>query len=154
MNVGVVFSIILSIIVIIMVLALGSKQIIDLLGLSNTALTKKAIQDLSTTANRVYSLGEGSTLKFDLTIPGNTRFCFIDPENPEANIDPDPDRRWRPDNVIISIIQEKQYNIWVYGDGFQEGYRIEHLQPAENFCAKSGTKLFFTNNGLTVGLTD
>ena len=154
MNVEVVFGIILAVIVIISILAFGSRQIAEFLGLSNAAITKKSVEDLRATAARAYSLGEGSTLEFRLSIPANARFCFVDPENPEANIDPDPDRRWTPDSIVMGIITENMYTLWAESPGEQDGYAIDYVRPLENFCAKTGTRLYFENRGLYVSVTD
>ncbi len=154
MNVGMVFSMILAIIVIVMVLTLGSEQIANIFSLNNAAITQRAVNDLKAKVLEAYDLTEGSTIKLELAIPGNTRLCFVDPENPEDNIDPDQKRRWKPDSLVKNIITENGYNLWIESPSEKNGDRVEYLRTGENFCAGTGTALYLTNSGLTVSITD
>lgn len=149
MNVGMVFAIVFAIIVMGLILAFGTDQIRSIFCLSSDAQTGKAIQDLKTNVETVYTQAMGSTYTFTLKLPGDAKFCFINASDPKRNIAGD----WNPDPVYQTMIREEGYSLWYYtycwGNNVY-GDKIPHLFPDENFCATSGAKLYLHNKGLYV----
>jgi hypothetical protein len=157
MQVGAVFGIIFAIIVMALLLAFGSGQIINIICLGNLAQTNKAIRDLEFLVDGIQASGPESSDTFGVSIPGNARLCFVDPEHPEPNFL----GRWNPDpdSFIELDIKEKGYNLWIeYGCGSSDkGYRMDYVVvrgPSDttnrNFCIGSGETLLLTNIGVEV----
>jgi len=150
MNAGMVFVIIFAIVVMGLVLVFGANQIINIFCFANDAQTSKTIKDLKTEVDNLYILSEGSSKLFDLLIPSDAEFCFVNPSSPEAN----PMKGWKPDPVVLSFITENDYNLWYTHCSGKNGYNIAHLMPPENFCVKSGTTLYMENKGMYVEITE
>lgn len=150
MNVGMVFMVIFAIVVMGLVLVFGMEQIINLFCFANEAQTIKAIKDLENEVDNLYILAEGASKQFDLGIPGDAEFCFVNPSNPGANLL----KGWDPDPVIVSIITENGYNLWYTHCTGQSGYKIPYLLPSYNFCVKSGVILYIENKGAYVDITE
>ncbi len=150
MNVGMVFMVIFTIVVIGLVLVFGMGQIINIFCLANEAQTIKAIKDLENEVDNLYILAEGASKQFDLGIPSDAEFCFVNPSNPEANIL----KGWDPDPVIVSLITENGYNLWYTHCTGQNGYKIPYLSPKDNFCVKSGVIFYMENKGIYVDITE
>lgn len=150
MNVGMVFAVIFAIVVMGLVLIFGVDQIINIFCFANEAQTIKAIRDLETEVNNLYVLAEGASKQFDLRIPGDAEFCFVNPSSPGANLL----KGWEPDPVVVSLITENGYNLWYTHCTGQNGHNIAYLSPSDNFCMKSGVILYLENKGTYVDITE
>jgi len=150
MNVGMVFAIIFAVIVMGVVLIFGSQQIVNIICLGNEAQTGKAIKDLETSVKNLYGQAQGSTNVFDLNLPSDSRFCFINSSDPSAR----PGADWNPDPVIQTMIKNNGYNLWYSHCTGKSGYVINHLMiPSnKNFCVKSGSELYLENKGFWVSI--
>ena len=97
MNVGMIFAIIFTVIVIVFLLTGGMKMITDLLGLGEEAQIKAQIDNLRNTVGReVYWLPIGGSKPFEFSLtPGTDRVCFFDYIDPVSN----PEKGWEGNNV-------------------------------------------------------
>ncbi|MBI4020317.1 MAG: hypothetical protein HY367_03210 [Candidatus Aenigmarchaeota archaeon] len=153
MDVGMVFAIIFTAIVIVLVLTLGVDQIRDLLGIGRLAQINGAIKELRGVVDLTYTLSEGTVKPLTLRFPSGARFCFVDSESPEADLDyADRASRWDPDDFVVDEIRRKGYSLWVYSEAKDpgEGYAVDYLKPGRNFCAPGGSGLLLINRGLYV----
>jgi hypothetical protein len=150
MNVGVVFGMIFTVIVVLFLLVFGLGQLTDFFCLSSDAQVQKAIRDVENRVEQVYNLAEGSSMTLDLNLPSDLKFCFIDPLNPgPQDYSPQTWKNWYPDDVYITLIQDNNYTLWYTGCSGQNGYRIKNLKPKNNesFCIKPGVELYLVNKG-------
>ncbi|MBI4176228.1 MAG: hypothetical protein HY518_03420 [Candidatus Aenigmarchaeota archaeon] len=158
MDVGMVFAIILTTIVIVLILTFGMEQIRELLGIGKLAQVANSMQKLRDDVDLVYTLAEGTTKPFKLGIPSDVRFCFVDIQNTGANEDSeyfaDPKTRWNPEAGVAREIGRKGYNIWIYqsANDFGKGYLVENLDPEESFCALGPRSLILQNKGFFVDI--
>ena len=153
MNVGMVFAMIFTLLVIGFLLIFGSGQISKMFGLSYEAQVQKTIKDIEKKVQDLYTLSEGSTLPYNLALPQGTKICFVNPEDPSPRFYSDPVETWDPDRWEQDMIKSKGYNIWYYlpNSDAGYGYTINHLRPArDSFCSKFGRRVFFINTGLWV----
>ncbi len=151
MSVGMVFALIFTVIVIFFVLLFGSGIINNIFCFGNNAQMKKSLEDIQDIVeNRIYPKSQGSSETYKLNVPGDIKFCFINPSNPEDNLAGD----WVPERIYQNLIKEHGYNVWIYMCGGQKGYTIKHLfiSPDKNFCAKSGDTLYIENQGPHVSI--
>ncbi len=155
MNVDMVFAIIFTIILVGFLFSLGMDQIIAIFGVSGQAQVQSAVKNIEKISEELYHLAEGSSNTYALSIPSGRRICFLKSADPSPN----PSRGWNPekhiyDNLIMD--SSSQYfgsNIWIYfTQTKQEGYKIPNLEPVYNFCAPSGTTLYFENKGVFVSI--
>lgn len=156
MDVGMVFGIILSVIVIVVLLGYGLNAILGISATQNAAQIRNAVADLETRVDNVANFAEGSTLTHTLRLPASVTFCFVNPADPGRAVYPEPDKNWLPDPGIGGIITEEGYTLWTIDEstGEENGYVIAGLVPAGgNFCAGSGATLFLENQGLMVAVS-
>ncbi len=146
MNVGMIFAIIFTVIVIVFLLTGGMKMITDLLGLGEEAQIKAQIDTLrNVVASEVYWLPiEGSKpFEFSLT-PGTDRVCFFNYLDPGAN----PEKGWEGNNVIEYQARMMNYTVYYFfKDGNENGYAIEKAMVTESFCTKSPMDLMLISRG-------
>jgi len=78
MNIGLIFGVIFAIVLIGLLLVFGYQQIVQMQHLQQIAQIKRAMDDLQTATERVYSLGGESAEKFTFSLPGGvSKVCFI-----------------------------------------------------------------------------
>ncbi|MFH1364665.1 MAG: hypothetical protein ABIH52_03325 [Candidatus Aenigmatarchaeota archaeon] len=149
MNVGMAFLLIFSIIVIILVLVFGSDVMKDFTCMGSEAKTVKAMKDLESIVGDLYLQAEGSSDLFDLNLPGDAEFCFVDPDTPERN----PAGNWKPDPVYVTLVEENGYTLWYTHCTGKDGYVMRRIQPTSNFCVKS-TELYLENKGSFISIEE
>lgn len=146
MNVGMVFAVIFTVILISFLLVFWSGGITRFLCLSSDAQTHKVIKDMEVMVEELGYTAEGSAKRLQLRLPSETRFCFVDPDNPSGS----PSKGWESDPVYEKIIKEKGYNLWYFYCSGRNGYKLPGLRVKYNFCSVSGDVLFFENMGLYI----
>jgi hypothetical protein len=149
MNIGMVFAVIFTVILISFLLIFWSGGLTRFLCLSSDAQTHKVVSDIKRLSEELGYTSEGSAKRFQLGLPSETRFCFVNPENPSSN----PSRGWDSDPVYEAIIKENRYNLWYYYCSGKNGVRIPNLRAKYNFCSGSGDVVFFENMGLYVEIS-
>ena len=149
MDVSMVFMIIFAVVVVGLVLTVGVGQITNIFCYASDAQAAKALKSLESESDNLYVLAEGSGKRFDLGIPADAEFCFVNPSSPGANII----KGWNPDPVVVSMITESRYNIWYRHCSGQNGYKIAYLLPSQNFCVRSGSDVYLENRGTHVDVT-
>ena len=150
MNPGAVFGIILAIMVMGYFLVFGSKTIQNLFCLSGQADIDRTIHDLQSATNQVYDLAEGSGITYRISVPSNTKFCFLKPDDPSPN----PARDWRPNqDTLFKLSNNTQAhgsNIW-YDSACAKNeipaHKIPRLIPDENFCISRSAEFYLENAG-------
>lgn len=160
MNVGMIFAIIFTIVIIGAILALGLTQLQDFFCLGSTAQTNKAVNDVETLVDEVFILAKGSGKSFEMALPQDSTICFVNPDNPAPHPYLDTTLTWNPDQVVLEGIlndpSSTQYgsNLWVYscGNALGEGLKMDHVIPSKSFCAPSGTTIFIENVGGSVDI--
>ena len=126
MNVGMVFAVIFAVVVVGLVLVFGMEQIINIFCFGSDAQAMSAIKNLENEVDNLYVLAEGASKRYDLGIPADAEFCFIDPSKADqANIL----KGWEPDPVFVSLIRENSYNIWYTSCSGKNGYKVPYLLP-------------------------
>ena len=159
MQVGQVFALIFVVILIGFIFIFAMPMLGDFWKIGNQAEITKMIKDIEKSVDDLYwSAGRGSSEILTVTLPGDTRLCFIDPEKAkESVIWPETWKRWKGDEAIGALIESEGYNVWYITGETQNGYIIEHLSLVEdiqgktkNFCVKSGIDIFLQNEGETV----
>jgi hypothetical protein len=153
MNVGLLFGIIFAIIVLGFVMFFGYDYISKFLGISGEASLVQQILTLEGEVKDVFNLAMGSTKEFRITIPSNVgRVCFVNPENPESN----PSGGWEMNVILTKMITSYQYNVLILDrEGrFDDGKKIDHLIPNQNFCISSGKRLLLKNEGKFVSISE
>lgn len=156
-----VFAIIFAIIVIGFIFALGFKQIEGFFCLGSNAQTSKAVKDIEAVVDEVFVLAQGSSKTYPLSLPSDTKICFVEKDNPGPNPDRDPEMTWDPDPLIIEEFLQNprsphyRSNLWIYfcGQPLGEGYKMAYLSPSKSFCAVGGHKLFIENKGASVDIS-
>ena len=146
MNVGLMFLLIFSIVVIMMFFIFGFDSLQGITCLGNEAKTTKAIKDLESMVIDTSLQGEVSSNIFKLRIPDDSRFCFIDPENADVKT-----ITWSIDDVFLTTIRENGYTIWYDHCSGIDGYALDKIKPTENFCVKSAD-LYLENKGFFVSI--
>lgn len=152
MNVGMIFAIIFTAIVIVFLLAGGTKLITDLLGFGELAQIETEIRELENTVSKeVYWQPLGASRLFEFTItPGMDRACFLDYLDPRAN----PEKGWTGNNVIEYQIRMMNYTIYLFMDsGNEQGYPIKKARVKENFCISSTQELMLISRGSYVEIS-
>ena len=114
MDVGLVFGIIFAVIVIGALFVYGFDLIGGFFCTGNDAQTLKAVKNLETSVKDIYTLSEGSTTPFKLYLPGDSRICFINPDDPNPNRA----RGWDPDSTLIELLTTPRTsfyksNLWI-----------------------------------------
>lgn len=146
MEVGMVFAIIFSVIVIVFLLTGGMKMITDFLGFGEGAQIEAGIRELRNVASKeVYWLPIGGSKPFEFTVtPGTDRVCFFDYLDPRAN----PERGWEGNNVIEYQVRQENYTVYLFmKNGNENGYQIERARAEESFCIKSTQDIMLTSRG-------
>ena len=78
MNIGLIFGMIVAIIVMVAVFVFGYDYLNNLTRIQNEAEIKKAVDRLTTSVDRVYSLGGESSEKHSMSFPSEvTSVCFF-----------------------------------------------------------------------------
>jgi hypothetical protein len=159
MQVSLIFTFIFAIVMIGLIIAFAIGPISNMFGLSAQAQVYKAVKDIEKLTEEIYYQSLGTSRTYTLTIPGGTKICFIDPNNPDRKIYSANEKWkwWDPDPVVINYMikdpasQYYQSNVWLYyKEGIGEGYKIARLktsQTNQNFCAIGGKELFLQNKG-------
>lgn len=155
MNAGMVFALIFTVIVIGLVLVFGLGQMGSLFCMSSDAQVGKSMTDLETVASEVYNLAEGSSRVFRISLPGDSKLCFVDPEGTGIQLYTAADswKNWVPDPVYESIIQEKGYNIWYEMCSGKGGKTLSYVKVPKNFCVIGGKSIYLENKGLWVEIS-
>ena len=146
MNIGMVFIIIFSIVVIMMFFIFGFDSLQGMMCLGNEATTTKAIKDLESMVIDTSLQGESSSNIFKLRISEDSRFCFIDPENADVKT-----ITWNADRIAIGHIRENNFNLWYDHCTGTSGFTFDKLKSVENFCVKSAD-LYLENKGFFVSI--
>ena len=152
MDAGMAFAIIFALIMIGMILVFGIGQIGNIFCLSSDAQVASSIKDLDSMVDQVYALSEGSSRLYDLALPGDARFCFVNttsPEIPAAYTEEQSRHDWKPDPVYSAEINESGYNLWYQQCSGWYGYAFKNLrvQNGKSFCVDSGDSLYLVNKG-------
>ena len=146
MNVGMIFAMIFTALVIAFLLLGGMEMITDLLGFGEEAQIQTKIRELENIVkNEVYwlPLGGSKPIEFPLT-SGIYRLCFFDYLDPRPN----PAKGWEGNNVIEQMVRMENYTIYIFWkNGEEGGYSIERGRVKENFCTKSSIELMLISRG-------
>jgi len=155
MNVGLVFGMIFTVIIIGFVIAYGTGMIGDIFCLTGSAETHKALIDIESMAEEVYNYGFGSSRVYSLALPSGSKICFVDTDDPSTQVYPIRAYNWVPTEAQEIIISNLSRNIWYKDCNGADYTTIERLQPADlkSFCAPGGTELYFENAGSIVEIS-
>lgn len=152
MEIGTVFGIIFTIILISTITAFGYIVITGIweqMELQQIAEAKanlrEAVTDFRLTTGAGSSSGDWSTMLYTLRIPASSEFCFVDPEDPSTRLT----GNWNPREFAQNIIESEEYNLWItyqYGaNAIGEKIRYLNVSTDEdhsaNFCARNGQRL-------------
>jgi hypothetical protein len=155
MNAEMVFAIIFAIILMGFLFSMGFEQILSIFGVSGQAQMQSAVRNVERLSGELYHLAEGSSNTYPVSLPSGSKLCFLKQSKPEPN----PARNWNPEPFIYNNMRldpQNQYfgsNVWIYFTPTkQEGYKISSLEPVYNFCALSGSSLYFENKGVFVSV--
>jgi len=160
-NIGMVFAMIFTVIIIALVLAVGMNQITDFFCLGSNAQANKAVKDIESLVGEVFLLSSGSGKSYPLSLPSDVKVCFINKTNPGPHPYTDTKKTWNPGTLILENFLQNptspQYgsNIWIYycGKELGDGYKMKYLSPSKSFCAPTGSKLYIENTGPSVDIT-
>lgn len=150
MNVGLVFGIIFTVIVMGLLLVFGTGIISDMLGLGSQAQVQKSIKDIENQVKNLVTLSRGSTLPYKVAIPQNTKICFVNSTDPSHRYYAKNSRNWDPEKWEQDSILSNGYNIWYYlGTPAGYSYSISKLYvyQGNSFCVTTNDNLFFSNKG-------
>jgi hypothetical protein len=155
MDAGMVFALIFTVIVIGLVLVFGMGQIGSLFCMSSDAQVGKALDDIENVAFEVYNLAEGSSRLLKVSLPGDARLCFVNPESPETQLYTSSEnwKNWVSDPVYESMIQERGYNIWYEMCSGKGGKKLPYISVPKNFCIEGGKNVYLENKGLVVDIS-
>jgi len=143
MNVGLVFGIIFTAIIIGFLLFFGFKYINEMFGVNCEAILGDQIIKLREQVGKTFQLSLGATQEFALTIPSCVeKICFVDPDHPGSY------GNWETNNVLTRMILQNRYNMIVFNkDQTFNGYVTDHLKTEDNFCVSSKQTLLLKNDG-------
>lgn len=161
MQIGMVFAIIFTLILIGFLFAVGFNQIQSFFCIGSNAQTNKAVKDIEAFVDEVFILAKGSGKSYPLSLPSDAKLCFINKTNPGPHPYQDTTKTWNPDSLIIEQFLQNPdspdygSNLWIYrcGSPLGEGYTMRFLSSSKSFCALSGTTLFLENTGATVDIS-
>ncbi len=148
MNVGMVFGMIFSIIIIGFVLYFGYTYIGEYMGIQSDAGLMQQILSIDSTTSEIYNMAYESSRSFTVSMSsGSGKLCFVDTDNPSAN----PDGGWPDSEILRKMVTSYENNVLILDSGgmYKEGKKIDHLVPyrRENFCVSSPTRLILMNEG-------
>lgn len=143
MNIGMVFAVIFTIIVLSFLIIFWSDSITKFICLSSDAQIQKTIDDLKGIVEDLRYTSEGSSRRFELHIPLDTKLCFVNPKDTKRN----PTYHWEPDPVFEKMIATNGYNIWYTSCSGSGGEKIKSIKTKYNFCSFSGDTIYFENKG-------
>lgn len=152
MDVGMVFAMIFTAIVIVFLLTGGMKMIMDLLGFGESAQIEAQIRGLGNTVSKeVYWLPIGGSKPFEFALTSGTdRVCFLDYLDPRAN----PAKGWEGNNVIEYQVRQENYTIYYFfKNGDENGYPVERARVMESFCISSSQDIMLTSRGRYVEIS-
>ncbi len=153
MNVGMLFGIIFSMIIIGFVLYFGYTYIGEYMDIQGDAGLMQQILRLDNAADEVYNMAFESSKRFSLSFSGGGKVCFVDPSNPSSN----PDDGWETNEVLTRMVSGNNHNVVVLlPDGrYDYGKEIEHLAPlrSSNFCVEGDSEFLLRNEGKYVSIT-
>lgn len=160
-NVGMVFGIVITIIVIGFVLTMGMGQITEFFCIGSNSQAAKAVKDVESISGEVYLLGKGSSKTHKLSIPSDIKICFVNTEDPSPHPYMDNDLTWNPSKIVLENIllnpnsENYKSNVWIYfcGDPIGEGYKISYVSPSKSFCVSSGRELYIENKASFVDIS-
>ena len=132
MNIGLIFGAIVALLLIGLILVFGYEQFGNITDLQNTAEMKKAVRDMETAADRVYSLSGESSEKVTLSFPASvSKVCFI----PTFEIQTTGNGEIRVD---YADIEEDLRNSDVFNGNFQERKKLAELVNAMRTSGVTG----------------
>lgn len=151
-----VFALIFAVIMIGLIFVFALPQIRNLISVGGQAQMNKMIKDIEKEVDELYwNAGYGSTEVIEITLPSDSRICFVDPENADqSGIYGEKWRTWTADKAIAALIKNEGYNVWYFLGDDQNGYKVNHLVVSgKNFCTISGTELYMENTGQQVSVS-
>ena len=143
MEVGLVFGIIFTAIIIGFLLFFGFKYINEMFGVNCEAVLGDQIIKLRDRVGDTFQLSMGATQEFTLIVPNCIeKICFVNPGDPSSY------GNWETNNVINNMILAYGYNMIVFNeDKTFNGHKIDHLTTEYNFCVSSKKNLLLKNDG-------
>ncbi|NOX71377.1 MAG: hypothetical protein GXO64_01630 [Candidatus Micrarchaeota archaeon] len=151
MNVNMIFALLFAIIIIMVVLFFGTRQMGDLTNINTQTAFYNKLNKFDDAVSSVATMSMGSEQKFEFTVPSTVeKICFVDRNNPDSN----PTENWELDNIVERLITNNDYNLLVYekDKNVPIGRKIDYLVPDENFCITSGKTLWLENKGRVVSI--
>lgn len=148
MNVGLVFGIIFTAIVIGFLLFFGFKYINEMFTVNCDAILGDQIIKFRDQVGKTFRLSLGASQEFTLIVPSCVeKICFVDPESPDSY------GNWETNNILTRMILQNKYSMIVFNkDRTFRGYEVDHLKAEYNFCVSSKQKLLLKNDGSFVAV--
>ena len=155
MQVGMIFALVFAVIMIGLIFVFALPMIGDLMNVGGQAQINKMIKDIETKIDNLYwNAGYGSSEVLKISLPADTRICFINPDDLSNAIYKEKWRIWSQDEAIKVMIRNEEYNLWYYYGEDQNGYKVNHLLVSgKNFCTISGTEIYLENTGKQVSVS-
>lgn len=161
MQVGMVFAMIITIVIIGLVLVFGFQQIQSFFCLGSIAQTNKMVADVEALTEELFVLSKGSAKTYRVSLPADGTVCFINETHPGPHPYEDTRLTWNPDRLILEQFLQNPdsasygSNVWIHrcGDALGQGHSIDFLSPSKSFCAPSGEELFLENKGSSVDIS-
>lgn len=150
MEVGLVFTIIFVVIVIVFLLTIGADQIMKIFGLGEDAQIANTVNKLQDSIESVYWSAIGSTQPFEFGFTaGMDSACFLDAADPSAN----PELGWVGDPLVESLIKANNYTVVVFKKNREySGFHLEKARPSQNFCIGVAKDINLLNMGTWVDI--
>jgi len=155
------FAIIFTVIIIGFVIAVGIGQIQDFFCIGSDAQTNTAVKNVEVLVDEMFILAKGSAKTYKLSLPSESRICFVNITNPDPHPYQDVSKTWNPDKIIIDEILKNpnspQFgsNLWIYrcDSKVGEGYKMKYLTPSKSFCAVGNDEILIENKGSFVDIS-
>ena len=155
-----VFTIIFALIIMGFMFAFGFRMVGDWLEVQDQAALQKELGLVKSLAAKIYQYSENTGMEHVLSLPGDAKICFIDPEKPATRVRKPEWKSWEIDNAEAERILDQKSDYYrlnlfaVYKDAEAQRLRIDYLRPKPlsksdpgNFCATAGKKLYLQNKG-------
>ena len=147
MNVGLIFGVVFTLILIGFVLIFGGQGIMNLMNISGETKIYSDISTLEKEVSNLYSMSENSAKTITVHAENDVKVCFVDPDRADIT-----ENGWVADGKYDFIAQHSRYNVFIIKkDGF-DGKTIKHLKPRHNFCIISRKTLTVINKGRYVDI--
>ena len=140
MNVGMIFGIIFTLILMGLIFVFGGKQIASMFNIAGDATVYNDINILEKEVANVYSMTQGSSKRLLVHAREDAKVCFINIERSDIT-----ENGW--DGNMGFVAKNTGYNVMIFKEKGFDGKHIKHLEPQKNFCITESKYLVLVNRG-------